>query len=115
MSLQGEEPRFTNYTVGYEGTLDYIFFSPHTLRPAAVAIVPEESVLQSAGEALPSVQQSSDHLMLVADLQLLPAPNSPMAPPLGMGNAQQGLARGDRKTGTLGAGGGFLAQGGGRA
>jgi len=66
--VMGEEPRFTNFTVGYIGVLDYIWFTPNFLRPLAVAPVPDEAHINLTGEALPSAQYSSDHILLCCDM-----------------------------------------------
>lgn len=55
---------------GFTGVLDYIWCSGAHIRPLAVASMPKEDVLKRAGVSLPNPQQSSDHLMLCADLQL---------------------------------------------
>lgn len=68
-TLLGDEPRFTNYTVGYVGVLDYIWFSGMHWRPLSVAPIPDEQELASTGEALPNALYPSDHLMLFSDLQ----------------------------------------------
>ena len=70
-TVMGEEPWTTNYTVNFKGTLDYIWYSANHLRPLAVAPVPNEKQLTSKGEALPSTEYSSDHLMLISDMQIV--------------------------------------------
>lgn len=67
----GEEPHATNYTVNFKGVLDYIWFSGQNLRPLSAAPIPEKSVLTKHGEALPSTQYSSDHVMLISDMQIM--------------------------------------------
>lgn len=69
-SVIGEEPRYTNYTTNFKGTLDYMWYSAQNLRPLSAAPIPEESVLTLHGEALPSTQFSSDHVMLISDMQI---------------------------------------------
>jgi CCR4-NOT transcription complex subunit 6 len=67
----GEEPKVTNYTGIFKGTLDYIWYSIQNLRPLSAAPIPDESVLTRHGEALPSTEYSSDHIMLISDMQII--------------------------------------------
>ncbi|MDP2439856.1 MAG: endonuclease/exonuclease/phosphatase family protein [archaeon] len=61
------EPGFTNYTPNWQGTIDYIFFSP-PLRCGSVLPFPSiEEVSEEAG-GLPNSQHASDHLPLLAEL-----------------------------------------------
>jgi len=69
-TVMREEPEHTNFTVGFKGVLDYMWFSAQHLRPLSAAPIPNESVLTKHGEALPSTQFSSDHIMLISDMQL---------------------------------------------
>lgn len=69
--VQGSEPVQTNYTANFKGVLDYVWYSLPNMRPLAVAPIPDESVLTRHGEALPSTEFSSDHVMLMSDLQIL--------------------------------------------
>jgi len=71
-AIMGVEPDFTNYTLGFRGTLDYIWFDQSALRCAAVAPVPPVDQLTRAGPALPNPQYPSDHVVLVADFIFLP-------------------------------------------
>lgn len=68
-AMLGEEPKFTNYTVGYVGVLDYIWLTAMHWRPLTIAPIPDENELGGTGEALPNALYPSDHLMLFADLQ----------------------------------------------
>ena len=70
-TVLGEEPTFTNYTKHFVGTLDYIWYSAQNLRPLSAAPIPDEAHLTERGEALPSTEYSSDHLMLISDFQLV--------------------------------------------
>jgi len=70
-TVMGEEPRSTNYTTNFKGVLDYMWYSANNLRPLSAAPIPEEEVLTRHGEALPSTQFSSDHVMLISDMQIL--------------------------------------------
>jgi len=60
------EPKYTNYTGHYVGTLDYIWFSHDMLEPVAVLELYDEEVLKKY-TALPSPLHPSDHLPLVAE------------------------------------------------
>lgn len=71
LSVLGEEPKFTNYTQQFKGVLDYIWYSTQNLRPLSAAPIPDESVLTRHGDALPSTQYSSDHIMQISDLQII--------------------------------------------
>lgn len=69
--VQGNEPIHTNYTSQFKGVLDYVWYSVSNIRPLSVAPIPEEKALTRHGEALPSTEFSSDHVMLITDLQIL--------------------------------------------
>lgn len=71
VAATGSEPHFTNYTVGFKGTLDYLWFTPARLRVLAVTALPEEEEIRTSGEALPSAERPSDHLMLCSDFSLV--------------------------------------------
>lgn len=66
----GSEPLYTNYTAGFKGTLDYIWYTPNKLRVLAVTAVPDEATLKATGEGLPNVAYPSDHVMLCCDVAL---------------------------------------------
>ena len=70
-TIIGDEPWVTNYTVNFKGTLDYIWYSAQNLRPLSAAPIPDEAVLTRRGEALPSTEYSSDHIMLISDMQVI--------------------------------------------
>jgi len=70
-TIFGEEPNFTNYTANFKGVLDYVWYSVQNLRPLSAAPIPDESALTKHGEALPSTEYSSDHIMLISDMQIL--------------------------------------------
>jgi CCR4-NOT transcription complex subunit 6 len=70
-TVLGDEPIQTNFTVNFKGVLDYIWYSHQNLRPLSAAPIPDEPVLTRNGEALPSTEFSSDHLMLISDVQIL--------------------------------------------
>ena len=71
----GKEPTFTNFaftewdTVAFKDTLDYIFLSPHWT-VEAVEPLPEDDDTQFATPSLPTIEEPSDHLMLVAQVSL---------------------------------------------
>lgn len=60
-------PDYTNFTCGFQGCLDYIFFDTSQLKVSEVIPFPshEEVILH---EAIPSVIFPSDHLALVSVL-----------------------------------------------
>mmetsp|Transcript_27630 Transcript_27630/g.41817 ORF Transcript_27630/g.41817 Transcript_27630/m.41817 type:complete len:627 (+) Transcript_27630:294-2174(+) len=70
-TVVGEEPKNTNYTTNFKGVLDYIWYSAQNLRPLSAAPIPDESLLTRHGEALPSTEYSSDHIMLISDMQIM--------------------------------------------
>jgi len=70
-SVMGEEPWTTNYTLNFKGVLDYIWYSAPNLMPLSIAPVPDEQQLTKHGEALPSTEFSSDHIMLISDMQII--------------------------------------------
>jgi CCR4-NOT transcription complex subunit 6 len=70
-TVLGEEPKFTNYTMQFKGVLDYMWYSTQNLRPLSAAPIPDESVLTRYGDALPSTQYSSDHIMQISDMQIV--------------------------------------------
>ncbi len=70
-TVLGDEPWVTNYTQNFKGVLDYIWYSMSNLRPLAVAPIPDEKELTHHGDALPSTEYSSDHIMLITDMQVI--------------------------------------------
>ena len=63
-------PQFTNYTAGFKDLLDYVFvpkWNPY--QSVRIAPFPSEKRL-SADVAIPSRSYPSDHVALVADLEL---------------------------------------------
>ncbi len=70
-TVMGEEPKATNYTELFKGVLDYMWYSASNLRPLSCAPIPDETVLTKHGDALPSTQYSSDHIMLISDMQIM--------------------------------------------
>jgi len=64
------EPKYTNYTGHFVGTLDYIFFTKtHLVTCTCLDVDSEELVAKHT--ALPSPLYSSDHICLVAELDWL--------------------------------------------
>mmetsp|Transcript_10299 Transcript_10299/g.28413 ORF Transcript_10299/g.28413 Transcript_10299/m.28413 type:complete len:675 (+) Transcript_10299:294-2318(+) len=70
-TVLGDEPWVTNFTLNFKGVLDYIWYSAQNLRPLSAAPIPDEANLTKHGEALPSTEYSSDHVMLISDLQVI--------------------------------------------
>jgi CCR4-NOT transcription complex subunit 6 len=70
-TVLGDEPWVTNYTENFKGVLDYIWYSVQNLRPLSAAPIPDEPELTRHGDALPSTEYSSDHVMLIADMQII--------------------------------------------
>lgn len=77
--IQGKEPDVTNIDESvvdenqdglYSGCLDYIWYTPGKLVPAAVLDIPDDEVLR-LHQGLPSIVFPSDHLPLYAQFQLL--------------------------------------------
>lgn len=63
-------PEFTNYTVGFQACLDYIFIQNDKFSVTKFVELPDEEELK-AHLAIPSVVFPSDHIALVADLEIL--------------------------------------------
>jgi len=102
-SVMGRDPAFTNFTEGYKGTLDYVYFSSDQLAAVAVLNVPSDKALQEySNKPLPNEQWPSDHLCLCADFVPLP--------PSAVRDAQETSQPSARVPGGLQ----FLAAGGGR-
>ncbi|XP_070507871.1 2',5'-phosphodiesterase 12 [Chironomus tepperi] len=64
-------PKFTNYTVGFKECLDYIFYQTDKFSVTKVVEMPSEAEL-SLHNAIPSVVFPSDHIAIVAELEILP-------------------------------------------
>lgn len=65
------EPSFTNYTGDFVGVLDYVWFSPQTLRVERILDTIDEAVVMNQNGALPNPYMCSDHLPLLADMSLV--------------------------------------------
>jgi len=76
-TVMGEEPKQTNFTTNFKGVLDYIWYSAQNLRPLSAAPIPDEAMLMRHGEALPSTEYSSDHIMLISDMQIMSSARPP--------------------------------------
>lgn len=61
-------PQFTNYTVGFSGCLDYIFYQSDSLQVKEVIPLYSEEDLQKY-VALPNIVFPSDHVALVSDIE----------------------------------------------
>ena len=70
--VQGREPKFTNYTAGFKGCLDYILTSGvedvEVRASAALSLPQEEELKKEVG--LPSSIFPSDHLPLLAEFEI---------------------------------------------
>ncbi|GAV59258.1 Exo_endo_phos domain-containing protein [Cephalotus follicularis] len=85
------EPRFTNFSPGFSGTLDYILYTADTLRvEGLLELLDKETV----GVGLPSPIWSSDHIALMARFRLKPpSPKKSHPPPLPLNPWVQAAAR----------------------
>lgn len=63
-------PEFTNYTVGFQACLDYIFIQADKFKVTKVVELPEEEELK-AHLAIPSVVFPSDHVAIVTELEIV--------------------------------------------
>ena len=61
-------PKYTTYTMGFKGCLDYIFYQSDTVSVKNVIPFPTEEEL-SQFEGLPNLVYPSDHLACVADMK----------------------------------------------
>ncbi|KAL2544426.1 Carbon catabolite repressor protein 4-like protein 4 [Forsythia ovata] len=67
------EPRFTNCTPGFTGTLDYILFSPSgDIKPVSYLELPETESSDISG-GLPNYYHPSDHLPVGAEFEVVQA------------------------------------------
>lgn len=66
-STLASEPPFTNYTVDFNGVLDYIWYAHHNLSVERVLNGVDERIVHSYNGALPNPHMPSDHIPLVAD------------------------------------------------
>ena len=72
VSVIGQEPKFTNYTESFKGTIDYIFATCDDVYcSGAYLIPPKESLSKHTHTALPNPQFPSDHLGLCADFHFI--------------------------------------------
>ncbi|KAL6771168.1 hypothetical protein ACKKBF_B34205 [Auxenochlorella protothecoides x Auxenochlorella symbiontica] len=71
LDLATAEPRWTNLTGNFKGTLDYILYTSDSLVPVATLELMEESEVRGGGAdgGLPSEFLSSDHLALAVTFQ----------------------------------------------
>ena len=63
-------PKFTNYTVGFQECLDYIYHQTNKLKVTKIVETPEEEELK-AHIAIPSVVFPSDHVAIVAEFEIV--------------------------------------------
>lgn len=64
------EPAWTNYTADFKSCLDYIWITPHNIKPVSLLKMPAGEVLNEQ-VALPNEIFLSDHLALVCQLKLI--------------------------------------------
>jgi CCR4-NOT transcription complex subunit 6 len=62
------EPKFTTYTPGFSGCLDYVFFTKWNLRVVSLLQMPSEDAVREY-TAMPSPVYPSDHAALVVELR----------------------------------------------
>ncbi|KAK9806248.1 hypothetical protein WJX72_007236 [[Myrmecia] bisecta] len=75
MDLKHHEPKFTNVSKDFKGTLDYILYTTDSLVPTATLELPEDSeVKPRPNSGLPNEHWSSDHIALLAEFHYR-APN----------------------------------------
>ena len=65
-----QEPEFTNYTLNFQGTLDYIWYTPSFFNIDTILLLPQEVEILKLGQALPNAVLPSDHLLLSCDFSL---------------------------------------------
>lgn len=63
-------PKFTNFTVGFQECLDYIFYQTDKFAVTKIVEMPSEEEL-NAHIAIPSVSFPSDHVAVVTELEIL--------------------------------------------
>lgn len=63
-------PNYTNYTLGFSGTLDYIFIDRNKMKVERVIPLPAHQDVTKY-VALPSVEHPSDHLAIACDIKVL--------------------------------------------
>lgn len=64
-----QEPKFTNQTKDFKGTLDYILYTTDSLVPVGLLELPEEGEVKKPNGGVPNETWSSDHIALMAELQ----------------------------------------------
>ena len=65
LSRTQTNPRYTNYTVSFKGTLDHILYEKNKLEVLELLELPSDEVIKSEN-GLPSTQFPSDHLRIEA-------------------------------------------------
>ena len=69
--VTGKENEVTNYTNSFEGALDYIFSSRQSVFASSVVQVPTKQKLRGRDDTpMPNSVFPSDHVSLIAELQL---------------------------------------------
>lgn len=77
------EPKLTNCTRDFKGTLDYILYSRDFLAPSGCLELPDESEVRSrksTGGGIPNELWSSDHIALMSEFSYLVPEGTPMPP-----------------------------------
>ena len=71
-AMMGKEPEFTNYTEGFKGVIDYVWFSADTISSVGVLNMPSAADIEGipGGKPCPNTQHPSDHLPIVFDFVL---------------------------------------------
>lgn len=84
----GQEPKFTNYTEGFKGTIDYIFATCDDMYCSAAYLIPNKDALSKYTKTpLPNPQFPSDHLGLCADFHFM----QPGGDTVGINGSQQAM------------------------
>eukprot|EP00891_Asterochloris_glomerata_P003815 jgi/Astpho2/3815/fgenesh1_pm.00062_%23_7_t len=63
MDVKHREPKFTNMSQSFTGTLDYVLYTTDSLVPSATLELPDQSDIRT----LPNESWSSDHIALMAE------------------------------------------------
>ena len=61
-------PKYTNYTLGFQDCIDYIFYETDKLQVENIVPFPTEDELKKY-DAIPNILFPSDHLASVVDLK----------------------------------------------
>lgn len=78
-----QEPKFTNCTRDFKGTLDYILYSKDFLAPSGCLELPDESEVRSRKKehgGIPNESWSSDHIALMSEFSYVVPEGIPVPP-----------------------------------